>query len=444
MSERTMDALERPDSAPVPAPAPHAGGLRQWWRMGPAMDGRTLTMTGSLMAVVALLGTVTPLATDMYTPSLPEVASDLGATSGSVQATVALYMVGMAVGQLFWGPLSDRFGRRRPLLVASILFVASSAAAAVAPAIGLLVAARFLQGFTGSVGITMGKAIARDLSSGVRLGQVLSLLGVISGVAPIVAPVLGGILAEPIGWRGIMWVLVGVAVIMFASAAGVVSESLPPRKRRTDEAGWLWRSARSVLADRMFVGYTLAQSFGISILFAFISGSSIVIQNEYGLRPLQYSLVFALNAVVMIIGGLLNSRLITRYAPRRVLAGALALSLVAALGAALLTALTGRPPLALLMGVIAFASLANGPIMANTTALALEPHGTNAGMAAAIQGAIQALLSGIAAQLVAVGGEPTASSMTAVMGGAAVLAALSYLALCVRPSRRTAHRGLDA
>lgn len=438
MPERTADTLERPapEAAPAPVPGRDAGRIGRWWRMGPAMDGRAVTMTAGLMAVVALLGAVTPLATDMYTPSLPEVATDLGVTSAHVQSTVALYMVGMAVGQLFWSPLSDRFGRRRPLLVASALFVLSSIGAAAAPSIGLLITARFLQGFTGSVGITMGKALARDLSSGVRLGQVLSLLGVITGLAPIIAPVLGGVLAEPIGWRGIMWVLAGIAVALLTGCAGVVSESLPPGRRRSgEEAGWLRRSARSVLTDRMFLGYTLAQAFGCGVLFAFISGSAIVIENQYGLRPLQYSLVFALNAVVMIIGGLLNSRLIVRHAPRRVLAGALALSLAASLVAAALAALTGQPPLWLLMVVIAFASLANGPIMANTTALALEPHGADAGMAAAVQGAVQALFSGVAAQLVAVGGEATAASMTAVMGGAAALAAVSYLALCARPQR---------
>ncbi|WP_051208061.1 multidrug effflux MFS transporter [Propionicicella superfundia] len=406
--------------------------VRQWWELGPAAGAVALTLSPAVLATIALLGAVAPLATDLYLPVFPQVAAEFGTSSASVQLTLTVFMIGMGIGQLCWGPISDRFGRRRPLIIAGALFVVASVIAPMSGSIGVLVAARFLQGFTGSVGPVLGRAIARDLAHGVELAKALSVLGIITGLAPIAAPVLGGVLAEPVGWRGILWVLAGISVVMLACAASIVGESLPAGRRVSGGLGDVGRSIRTVLTDRVFVGYVLTQAFGLGVLFAFISGSSFVLQTEYGLGSLHYSLLFALNALVLIVGGLLNNRLVVRHSPKRILVIGLLVSVVAAVAAATITGAMGHPPLWVLLFLVALASACNAPVLANTTTLGLDRHGANAGMASAVMGAVQSAVAGGVAQLVAITGQTSAVSMTLVMGGSAVAAGAAYLFLCRR------------
>jgi len=389
-------------------------------------------LTPAVLATLALLGAVAPLATDTYLPSFPQVASDLHASESSVQLTLTLFMIGMGLGQLFWGPISDRRGRRGLLLWACALFVAASVVAPMSTSIGMLVAMRFLQGFTGAVGPVLGRAVARDLASGLALARAFSLLGIITSLAPIVAPVLGGLLADPIGWRGILWVVAVIAVLMLVSSFTMVPESLPPGRRQPGGLRDIVRSAGDVLTDLPFVGYTLTQSFGIGILFSFISGSSFVLQNEYGLGSTTYALLFALNALALILGGVFNTRFLGRYRPTSLLRIGLIASIIASAATATVTLVTSEPPLWVLLPLIWIASLCNAPIMANTTTLGLQRHARNAGMAAAVMGAIQSALAGLIAQMVSITGSASAVSMTLVMAGSAILAGVAFVALCRR------------
>jgi len=388
-----------------------------------------------LIVVLALLTAVAALSTDLYLPAFPLVSDDLEASASAVQLTLTGFMVGMAAGQLFWGPVSDRFGRYRPLLLASILLVAASAVSALSTSIGMLVLARVLQGLAGSAGVVIARAIGRDLATGHALARLFSVLAVIMGIAPVVAPVIGGILVGPVGWQGVLWVLTAFTVIILLAVIAVVPETLPIPDRAPAGLRQVGRSLVTVLSDRSFLGYTLVQGFGFGTVFAFISASSFVLQEQYELSETAYSVVFAINAVGMILGGILNGRLVGRLGEQRLLRIGVTTLVAAATLLAALAVAGGRPPLVALQALVFLASLCVGPIMANSATLALGRHGgATAGMAAAILGAVQSGLAGTISPLVSLNGPATALSMAVVMAVSALCAGATYVALC-RPAK---------
>lgn len=398
-------------------------------------------ITPLLLVVLALLGMVAPIATDMYLPAFPEVAADLDASAAQVQLTLTAFMLGMAAGQLFWGPVSDRFGRYRPLLVASVVLVAASVVAPLSTGIWMLVVGRFMQGFAGSAGAVIGRAMARDLASGVALAKVFGLLAMIGGLAPILAPVLGGLLVTSVGWQGIMWVIASTSVVILASVVVVVPESLPADRRTPAGLAQVGRSVTSVLGDRAFVGYTLCMILAFGVLFSFISGSSFVLQDQYGLSSSQYSLVFALNATAMVVGGALNTRFVGRLSAQSLLRIGVT-ALVASTGLlAAVTAVVQQPPQWLFQLLVVVASMSTAPIMANATTLGLSRHGASAGMASAVMGAAQSAAAAAVSPLVSIGGEATALSMAVVMVGCGALSAVAYLTLCARPETPAVRQG---
>lgn len=373
------------------------------------------------LAVLAMVGSVS---TDMYLAGLPRVRADLRTTTEAVQLTLSLFMVGMAGGQLFWGPLSDRVGRRRPLLVAVSLFVVSSAAAPLAPTIHLLIAVRLVQGFTGSAGVVIGRAVARDLVGGRMLARVFSFIGIVLGISPIASPIVGGLLVGRIGWRGVLWIVFGVGVAMAACAFALVPESLPPERRLRSGSGEFLGALGAVVRDVPFLGYTASAIFGFGVAFSYISGSSVVLQEQYGLSSLAFTLCFALNALGMMSVGGLNAWLVRRADPDRVLSVAVWVLLA---GSALLAGLAFALPRVPLWAVIAlvFGSTTVNPlIMANTSSLGLTRHPRGAGIASALMGALQFGVAGAVSPLVAVGGTVTLHSMALVMVGSAALAVM--------------------
>ena len=387
-----------------------------------------------LLVTIAILNMVASLGTDIFTPSFPEVVSQLNAPVSTVQMTLTMFMLGMGLGQLFWGPWSDHIGRRWPLLLACVIFVAASIGAPMANSIGVLITARVIQGFAGSAGAVLGRAVARDLASGATLAQVFSLLGVITAISPVVAPVIGGVLAGPIGWRGVLWVLTGIAVLMLLLTAVTVPESLPAESRHAGGAADVLASIQQVGADRVFLGYVLVQGLGMGCLYAFISSSSFVLQSQYGLGSLNYSLLFACNAVGMVAGGLANVWLVKHVDSRRILAFSLACSSVVTLLLCAVTAAAAAksltPPLVLAMALVWIISLLNGPVLATTTTLSLQRHPRNAGMASAVLGAVSFACSALVAQLVSVNGSANMASMTIVMCGSMLAAGGCYLLIC--------------
>lgn len=382
-------------------------------------------VTPTLVAALAILAMVGPIATDMYLPGFPGMRDDLVTTPAAVQLTLSLFMLGMATGQLFWGPLSDAIGRRGPLLVAATLFVIASGVAALADSIELLVVMRFVQGFVGTAGVVIGRAVARDLSSGAELARLFSVIGIVMGIAPIAAPILGGLLIESIGWRGVLWVVTAIALVMAVVAALLVPESLTDDRRVAGSARQFFGSLGGILRDIPFLGYVGVSIFTFGVVFAYISGSSVVLQEVYGLTSLQFTLCFAVNMVGMMVVGILNTRLVGRMGPARLLAIGLGVLLVGGLALGVIGVLGVVPPLWLLIALVLVTTTTMPMINANASALGLGRHGKGAGMAAALMGALQYGVAALVTPFVTITGEASVSSMAIVMLVCTLLAVAS-------------------
>ncbi|MDR7274153.1 multidrug effflux MFS transporter [Catenuloplanes atrovinosus] len=381
------------------------------------------------MALVALLGTLTaigPLSIDMYLPAFPQIADDLNAAPPEVQLSLTTLMVGMAVGQLVTGPLSDRLGRRTPVIVGMVAYALLSVACAFAPSTGTLAAVRFAQGFAGGMGTVVARAVVGDLYSGRAAAKYFSQLTLVFGVAPVLAPSLGTLILRVTDWRGIFLVLAALATLITIAVVRVLPETLPPARRSTRGLADVADTTRVLAKDRIFIGYAVAGGLAMAGLFAYLSGSSFVLQTVFGLSTTTYGILFGLNAIGLVAASQLNGRLLDRFSSRRLLVASLATGAVvgaALLGAAVLTSMLG-------VVVLLFFFLASiGMVNPNSAALALDRHRDRAGTSAALLGTVQTLIGSAAAPLVGLGGESTAVPMTLVICVCAGLALLTVLTL---------------
>ena len=374
--------------------------------------------------VLGVLEAFGPLSMDLYLPQLPQLASSLGTSDALAQATMAVCMAGLGVGQLVAGPLSDRFGRRRPLLVGVALFTLFSLACVLAPTIQVLLVARLLQGLAGSAGLVITMAVARDMYSGADLSRMLSLLALVSASAPILAPVAGGALALVLDWRGIFAVLTGVGAALFVLAATGLRETLPPPARHRGGMRTLGAHLRSLARDPLFVLVVIAAAAGGAAFFAYLSMSSFVLQDRFGLSPQAFSLFFAVNALANLLGAQLSRVLVRRLGPARMyLTGQLASCLAAALLLASVLLGWGLPGILCALPLFLFASGVGGP---NGTTLALGAHAARAGTAAALLGTVTFTVGPIVGPLAALGGS-SALAMAVTIACASTLAALVAL-----------------
>ncbi|GGG02482.1 Bcr/CflA family drug resistance efflux transporter [Rhodococcoides trifolii] len=386
-------------------------------------------LPGSVIAVLALLTAVAPLATDMYLPAFPSMADEFGTSASAVQLTLTAFMIGLAVGQLVIGPLSDRFGRRPLLLGGTLICAVSSAACAVAPTIETLTAVRFVTGFTGAAGIVLSRAVISDRAEGVDAAKAFSLMMLIGGVAPIVAPLLGGTLVGHIGWRGVFWVVTALAAIMFVGVAVKVAESLPAENRSAGGFSALKQDAGYVLGNRRFVGYTVSFALAFGVMFAYISASPFVLQNLLGLSTLTYSIAFACNALGLVAVSALNARLVGTVGPEKLLrVGIVVISVASTLLVVDSIAGVSLWPVLVLLW-IAVSGL--GLVMANATTLALAEVRQAAGTGSAVLGALQFGLAALVSPIVGLGGEGTAVPMASTMFACEMLSAAA-LALVSR------------
>lgn len=393
--------------------------------------------TGLLVTFV--LGGLTatpPLAMDMYLPSLPEVTRSLHAPAATVQLTLTACLAGMALGQLVVGPMSDRWGRRRPLLAGLAVYVVATALCAFAPGIGLLVAFRLVQGLAGAAGIVIARAVVRDLYDGVAMARFFSTLMLISGVAPVVAPLVGGQVLRFTDWRGVFVVLTAVGIALSALVWAKLPETLAPADRHGGGVGEALSAMRRLLADRVFTGYMLAGGFTFAALFAYISASPFVIQDLYGASPQTFSLLFGANSVGLVIAGQINGKLLVgRVALEKVLATGLALVVLAATALLLMsTGVLGRVGLAPVAAALFVLMSAMGLALPNTQALALMRVRHTAGSASALLGTSSFLVGAVASPLVGIAGEHTAVPMAVVQLVAATVAVGCFVGLC-RPRR---------
>ncbi|GAA2804412.1 multidrug effflux MFS transporter [Streptomyces showdoensis] len=391
------------------------------------------------LLVTLVLGGLTalpPLSMDMYLPALPEVTEVLRAPAATVQLTLTACLAGMALGQLVVGPMSDKWGRRRPLLVGMVVYVLATAVCALAPSAGLLIGFRLLQGLAGAAGIVIARAVVRDLYDGVEMARFFSTLMLISGVAPVVAPLIGGQILRITDWRGVFHVLTGVGIVLTLVVWRFLHESLPPERRHAGGVGVALRTMRGLLADRVFAGYMLAGGLAFAVLFAYISASPFVVQEIYGASPQTFSLLFGLNSVGLVAVGQINGRLLVgRVSLDKVLGWGLGIILLASVALLLMTTgVFGEPGLAAVAAGLFVLMSAMGLALPNTQAQALmrTPHA--AGSASALLGTSSFLIGAVASPLVGIAGETTAVPMAVVQVSCAVAAIACFLLLC-RPWR---------
>ncbi|MFE6227691.1 Bcr/CflA family multidrug efflux MFS transporter [Streptomyces sp. NPDC057854] len=393
------------------------------------------------LLVTLVLGGLTalpPLSMDMYLPALPEVTRSLTAPAATVQLTLTACLAGMALGQLVVGPMSDRWGRRRPLLAGMVVYVLATAVCAFAPTAELLIAFRLLQGLAGAAGIVIARAVVRDLYDGVEMARFFSTLMLISGVAPVIAPLIGGQILRITDWRGVFHVLAVIGVLLTVVVWRFLHETLPPERRHEGGVGDALRTMRGLLADRVFTGYMLAGGLAFAALFAYISASPFVVQEIYGASPQTFSLLFGLNSIGLVAVGQINGKLLVgRVSLDKALGWGLTVILLASVALLLMTSgvfgEVGLVPVA--AGLFVLMS-AMGLAMPNTNAQALmrTPHA--AGSASALLGTSSFLIGAVASPLVGIAGERTAVPMAVVQLVCAAAALACHLLLC-RP-RRTA------
>ncbi|WP_211330379.1 multidrug effflux MFS transporter [Prauserella muralis] len=392
------------------------------------------TLTRSRKARFALiLGGLTafgPLSVDMYLPALPAMTTGLRTDDATLQLTLAGFIVGLAVGQLVAGPLSDAHGRRKPLLVGVGLFIVASALCALSPSAELLIVARVLQAFGAATGMVIARATVRDLFSGIAMTRFFSMLMLVTGLAPILAPVLGGQVLTLTSWRGIFGALTVFGALLLVVAAFALPESLPASARRPARVGAVARTYLGLLRDRLFLGYALACGLAFAAMFTYISGSSFVLQGVYGLTPQQYSLVFGGGALGLVLAGQVNGRIVGRFRERSLLLTGLTAGTLGSLG--LLAAATLDLGLAGLLPPLFVTVSSLGLVMPNATSLALADHPQTAGAASALLGVLQFIIGGVASPLVGFAGESSAVPMAAIMASFGLLALLSYGTLARR------------
>ena len=399
---------------PITAPIPTS----------PASAGRLLP------AVLLLLTVFGPISMDLYLPLLPALTLELGAATSTAQLTVTACLLGLALGQLIAGPLSDRFGRRGPLLIGVIGYVVMSAWCAIAPSVELLIGARLLQGVAGGVGLVIAQAAGRDLYSGGALIRYFGRLTVLSGLAAIVGPLAGGLLATVADWRGLFLCLTAIGVAILLAVFFAFAETLPRDRRVSGGFAHTADGYRTLLRDRRFVGAVLVSGFVSAALFAYLAGATYVLQGIYGLSPQQYALAFGLNSAGFMVFGWLAARSAERWSLHGTLVTGLAMCALGALG--LLAAAVAALPVGVVIGSLLVLVSGVAVTTPPTTTIALAGYPQMAGTASSLLGMARFAFGGAAAPLVGIAGAGTMLPLGVVTVAGIALAAASVALLAPR------------
>jgi DHA1 family bicyclomycin/chloramphenicol resistance-like MFS transporter len=418
IEDRAVETTLRPAPAPAPTIAEPAR----------PRAGRLALILGAFVA----LG---PLTIDMYLPALPSITRQLGTTSSAVQLTLTGTLVGLGLGQLILGPLSDALGRRRPLLAGTALHVLASLLVLIAPNIAVLGALRLLQGVGAAAGAVIAVAVVRDLFDGRAAASMLSRLFLILGAAPVLAPTIGGEILSFTSWRGVFALLAAYGVLMVIAGAIALPETLPAERRQSSGVRGTLRGYRELLRDRSYVGLVLVAGLTMAGLFSYVSGSSFVYQGEFGLNQQQFGFLFGAGAAWLIAATQLNPVLLRRFEPAQVLVAGTIVGAVAG-GLLVVLAAAGIGGLAGVVAPLWVMLFACGLALPNAPALALTRHGDAAGTAAALLGAIQFGIGALVSPVVGLLGNDAVAIGTVVVTSLGL--ALAVLAFVVRPSGLTA------
>ena len=377
-----------------------------------------------LAFLLGALASFAPLSIDMYLPALPNIALDLHTSTSLVQLSLTACLLGIASGQMFAGPISDVYGRRGPLLIGVGAYVISSICCVVAPSIWMFVIMRFIQGLAGSAGIVISRAIVRDLYSGSEMTQFFSLLMLVNGVAPIVAPIFGGQVLEFTDWRGVFMVLSGIGILMFLATFFGLEETLPRALRSEGGIKNTLRTFRTLLGNRRFMGLALGQGFVMAAMFAYIAGSPFILQNIFGVSPQMFSLFFAINGIGIIIAGQITGRLAGKVHEKTLLVVGLGLAFVG--GISLLTMILLGGGLYSILIPLFFVVSSIGVVGTSSFSLAMEDQAKSAGSASALIGLLSFVFGGVMAPLVGISGSYTAVPMGIIIAVAETAAVLCY------------------
>ncbi len=388
----------------------------------PESAGGTGVRLPSRLELIVLLGALTvfaPLATDMYLPALPTLQRVFATSALGVQATLAAFFLGFAAGQVFFGPLTDRFGRRPPLYAGLLLFAAASAGCAVAPSIETLTILRFVQAFGACAGGVIARAMVRDLFDPRESARVYGGLMLVTGLAPMLAPLLGGHLLIWFGWQSIFVVMAALGLLCLAAAHVRLPETHVPNDSHSLAFGRILFGYARLLGHRLYLGFALTSACCMGGVFAYIAGSPFVFIELYGIAAEHFGWFFGVNAFGFVALAQINGRIVQRFSPERLLrAGTLAQVTAAfVLLAASVTGIGGVWGLSVPLFVF-IASI--GIVLPNAAALAMAPHGAQAGLASALLGVLQFSLGGVTALGVGLLADGSAVPMAAVMTACAV------------------------
>ena len=384
-----------------------------------------------LTVFLGMMTAMAPLSTDMYLPSLPVMQADFGISASMVQLTLTMTMLGMALGQIFAGPVSDYYGRKKPLIIGMVAFTAATFGCVLAENIMAFLCFRFVMGFAGASGIVVAKAIARDVCEGPELTRFFALLMMVNGLAPIIAPVIGGQILLFTTWRGVFVTLVAIGLVLLLATL-VYKETLSPEKRLAGIRASFAKFPR-LLKNRYFLGHCLLQCFVFGGFFAYLSGSSFVFQNIFQVSPQVYSLIFGGIGGGLLVAGALPARLAGRVPDEKMLQTAILVSLS---GSALLfLGFWFEVGLAVILPILFFTITPLSVLGASSFSLALSRQGKNAGTASALLGFSSMILGGCMMPLVGIAGEHTAIPMCVMMIAGYGLGYIIYL-LMIAPEHR--------
>ena len=350
--------------------------------------------TFALTALLAALTAVGPLTTDMYLPSLPDIARQLGASSAQVQLTISAYLIGFAAGQIIYGPVSDRHGRKPVLIGAIALYCAASLACALSTSIEMLIVARAFQALGGSGGIVLTRAIVRDIYSGANAGRELSVIGSVMALAPVLAPIIGGLIQTAFGWRATFLALVGAGFAGATVVWALLPETLAARAAEPVSLASMLRSYRIVGRNPAYLAYLSVTSASYAGLFAWISGSAFVLQDLYGLAPFDFGVAFALGSVGYMVGSAVAARLVIRLGLDGVLGlggcacAAGGLAMVAAVAAGSVSSMSLVLPMAVYLAGL-------GMVLPQGIAGAMTPFPERAGAASSLFGFVQQTVAAV-------------------------------------------------
>lgn len=388
---------------------------------------RTGSGNAFFIGVLAVLMTFGPMAVDMYLPALTAIGTAFHASQAQVQWSLSAFFLGFGIGQIVWGTLADRFGRRWPVVAGIMLYAVGCVGCGLADSVGHLAAWRFVQAIGACAGPVLARAMIRDVFERDRAASILSLMMLIMGIAPMAAPTVGGHILLVSSWRTIFWVQASFGVIALGAVLSV-AETLPRQKRRVSRAASIAADYFRLLAHRRYLGYALCSGAIYGAMFAYISGTPFVYIQYFGVRPENYGLLFAVNIVGMIIVNTINSRIVMRYGSDRLLRLGCMLAAVAGL-LVLACGLTGFGGLAGLAGSLILMMATTGMIAANAMAGAMSVYPQMAGSASALTGAVQFASGAAAGWVVGYLADGTPLPMAAVMCAATLLGAAFSIAL---------------